>query len=237
MDNVKLNREQLTDVVQFIQRRGFKEPLIVVEILDHFACMVEARITANSKLSLDEAIEVAHGDLGPLGFHSLRTAFEKAAYDKYGSIYRHACKKYLTDPVFLLSAVALSLLYGKGAVWGIGVWSVWGFSLNPVLEMSLICYFINEYIQFKRIPPSFRRNLLVDIIRSKQLAPAFVVGMISGSHPHSPSSTVALGVISALLFFYVFLSAFASRWAYKNAVEESAIVDNYLSGLQSASVA
>lgn len=237
MDNIKLNREQLTHVVHFIQRRGFKEPLIVVEILDHFACMVEARKTANSKLSLDAAIEVAHADLGPLGFHSLRTAFEKAATDKYGSIYRQACKKYLADPVFLLGAVTMSTLYGKAAVWGIGFWSVWGFALNPVLELSLICYFISEYIQYKRIPPSFRRNLLVDIIRSKQLAPVFVVGMISGSHPQSPSSTVALGVISAVLFFYVFLSAFASRWAYKHAVEESAIVDNYLSGLQSVSAA
>ena len=41
MDKLTLTKQQLKELKKFINSRGFREPLIVMEILDHFACLVE----------------------------------------------------------------------------------------------------------------------------------------------------------------------------------------------------
>ena len=47
MDSKVLSQEQLKELVRFIHSRGFREPAVVLEILDHFACKVEELLAAN----------------------------------------------------------------------------------------------------------------------------------------------------------------------------------------------
>ena len=56
MDKVTLTKEQLEELKVFINSRGFVEPVVVLEILDHFACKVEEELEQNPQYSLKKAM-------------------------------------------------------------------------------------------------------------------------------------------------------------------------------------
>jgi hypothetical protein len=77
MDKVVLNKEQLKELKWFIHSRGFLQPLVVMEILDHFACMVEDMMQEDKELTLKQAMIKAHASLGVMGFRPIADAVEK----------------------------------------------------------------------------------------------------------------------------------------------------------------
>ena len=62
MDNLTLDNGQLYPLIAFINKRGFHEPLMIVEILDHFACKVEEKMNQAPGISLEAAMAAAHDD-------------------------------------------------------------------------------------------------------------------------------------------------------------------------------
>lgn len=129
MDKKTLSKDQLQQLVAYIKSRGFHDPLVVADILDHFACKVEEVIQANPGQSLAHAIEAAHNSFGVYGFHPLAEASKSSLKAKLSAIYKAEQKKLLTS-ANMLHIIALSAIFHIGYVW----------ASNPAKEVKLFEY-------------------------------------------------------------------------------------------------
>lgn len=90
MDKRTLTPVELQLLKQFIISRSarFAEPVILLEILDHFACKTEELLTADPRLGFDEAMRKAHQSFGIKGFAPLAASCEQGIYQKYKQLFR-----------------------------------------------------------------------------------------------------------------------------------------------------
>ncbi len=117
MDKITLNKEQLQRLVRFIYSRGFKDPLVVMDILDHFSCKVEEELTIQPGLSLENAMQQAHYSFGIKSFLPLAESSKGALVKKSMAIYKAVKYDVLTSPLQLLVIFALSLSFYYGYHW------------------------------------------------------------------------------------------------------------------------
>lgn len=112
MDKFTLNKEQLNELRSFIHSRGFKDPVIVMEILDHFACLVEEKMEANNKLSLQDAMYEAHAGFGIMGFRTLAHLAERERQKAFNTIFKKELKGILSSPkVWILLLLCGTVYY------------------------------------------------------------------------------------------------------------------------------
>ena len=112
MAKVTLTKDQLVYLKEFIESRGFIDPVVVVEILDHFACMVEDKMSADPKLILEDATHAAHQDFGIMGFRYMEANSVKGHKLKYWRTAKANMRRLFGNPlVVLLIAVAGVLFY------------------------------------------------------------------------------------------------------------------------------
>jgi hypothetical protein len=83
----KLNNNELQTVLSFIQRRGFCYIDVQTELLDHVACRVEEIMDENSEISLESAIEKAHGEFGIFGFSTVEDGIINGLTKKYNRLF------------------------------------------------------------------------------------------------------------------------------------------------------
>lgn len=117
MDSKVLSKEQLKELVRFIHSRGFREPVIVLEILDHFACKVEEILAAKPFIHFGQAITEAHKSFGALGFRPIVASFEEATEKRYKVIFWKNFQAVVSTPwsVILLPLIAIG--YFKFFMW------------------------------------------------------------------------------------------------------------------------
>lgn len=235
MDKVKLNREQLQEVVAYIERRGFKDPLVLVEILDHFACKVEEKMEARPGITLGAAIVAAHADFGPMGFRPLTKSFEEAAHAKYKAIFNSERKSLLKSPLFVLSTGVASFLFAKAiAFLPMRFLFLWHETL-PIMDALYFGYIIALLSLTTGVPKRLRGTAAVRAVHPTMtifLLP--VCGSLSRAIVSYPDEIGALGTLAAALFFYLVLDVFSAKHSLKQAVNEGSVVDYYLRRLQSA---
>lgn len=97
---MKLNKEELAHIKEFISRRGFTYYDLQLEIIDHVACKVEELMTADDSLSLDAAINKAHSQFGVMGFSVIEDSMRSSLQKRYWKLYRQLFIEYL-KPVYL----------------------------------------------------------------------------------------------------------------------------------------
>lgn len=99
----------MKELVKFIHSRGFKEPVVVLEILDHFACKVEELLVAQPNIQFEHAMIEAHKSFGVMGFAPIVTSFEEQTAKRYKTLFWRNFRKVLTTPqcVILLPLVAI----------------------------------------------------------------------------------------------------------------------------------
>lgn len=109
-----MSPSELAQLRRFIASRSarFAEPAILLEITDHFACKVEELLTQDSRLSLDEAMKLAHQSFGIKGFAPLAEAFEQSVYQRYKRWYR-AEQRRLLFSTHTLGLIAFGILAGQ----------------------------------------------------------------------------------------------------------------------------
>ena len=159
-EKVTLTKEQLRAVKEFIHSRGFHDPVTVVELLDHFACMVEERMEQNSSLTLEEAMYDAHKQFGVMGFRYITANLEKGYRLKYKKTYRSVLKEVFTKPVPLL-LVGLSVFiifylylnYRYVQFWMLDMMAI----MFVVYLIVLIVVGINKYKLYKKLYRSKHR--------------------------------------------------------------------------------
>lgn len=112
MDKITLTKEQLKELKKFINSRGFREPLIVMEILDHFACLVEEKMQANPALALSEAMRQAHSSFGVMGFKPIADAADMERNKRLNREFKKTLRNMMQSPAtWLLSVLAGTLYY------------------------------------------------------------------------------------------------------------------------------
>jgi len=114
MNKVVLTKAQLKILADYIARRGFTDPVVVMEILDHFACKVEEKMAQYPSYSFEEAMYKAHEEFGVRGFQPIAAEFEKAIAKKYKMQMRDQLKKIFTSPLYIAIFLALAVVFYKG---------------------------------------------------------------------------------------------------------------------------
>ena len=227
MHKASLNDEQICKLIGFIESRGFHDPGVIVEILDHFACKVEEKLTADPRLSLESAMANAHADFGVIGFYYLQANYEANTRKKYKSIYRAERKKILLNPAIVIISLILAFLVYKAFGWAEIHANLWGSNLvSDLLFVYFMAATIFAFVKFK-IPK--RRNKITQSIMSGDIVGSiFVTSLASQFGPHAPKGIVILSVLSALVFFYITIRSLAIYATFKSGKKEMDLVYNYL---------
>lgn len=138
MNNIELNEDQLWQLRKFIMQRGIKEPDVINEILDHFACKVEEIWSLEQNLSLEKVMQMAHQSFGASGFRPLIAQYEKHLEQVTNSVFRQELKNVLSSPkmLFIISfglifIPALNLLGGK-------IGKHWFFDMELIGLLSIV---------------------------------------------------------------------------------------------------
>lgn len=105
MNPSELNEDQLWQLRKFIQSRGIKEPDVINEILDHFACKVEEIINQEPMMPFERVMQIAHQSFGKSGFRPLIAQYEQHLTTVMYQIFKQEIKNVLssTKVLFLFS--------------------------------------------------------------------------------------------------------------------------------------
>ena len=83
-----LSPTDINQIKAFISKRGFTQPDLQMEIIDHVACRIEKLMTDNSELSLSEAICLSHAEFGVMGFSVFEDAMRTALQKRYWHVFK-----------------------------------------------------------------------------------------------------------------------------------------------------
>jgi hypothetical protein len=232
MDNITLSKEQLYKLIGFIKRRGFHQPHVIVEILDHFACKVEEKMNLFPNLSLEAAMTEAHSEFGRLGFYPIVTAYEAGVKKKYNDLYKAERNNVLLNPLYMLAAILSAVFYYKGFVWAEINEYRHVFGSNDVSALLYFASFITPILillKFKSIKAKdpilnaiFRRDMWIYIL-------IFSVTYQTG--PHVGRGALFLQITGTFAAFYFVICQATMYAAMKRGSEDSAIVYDYLKSM------
>jgi len=117
MDNVKLSEQQVKELKDYIKAKGFTDPAVINEILDHFACKVEEELEVNPELSFYDAIHQARKSFGVMGFAPIAESFTKQLRSKYIKVYWRTFWKTITSPLYIPLLCLLGYVCYKSWYW------------------------------------------------------------------------------------------------------------------------
>jgi hypothetical protein len=83
-----LSKSDLQKIREFISKRGFTEPDLQMEIVDHVACRVEVIMIADGKLDLQQAIELTHAEFGVMGFSVFEDGMRSTLQKRYWQVFK-----------------------------------------------------------------------------------------------------------------------------------------------------
>ncbi len=106
--NIILNKEQLTALKYFIEKKGFQDQSVMLEIFDHLACKIEEIWTENPNLSFEQATTLAHQSFGVMGFRNLERGFNQSIEKRYRKQYKIEAKRLFTS-VHILGVMLISV--------------------------------------------------------------------------------------------------------------------------------
>ncbi|MES2278347.1 MAG: hypothetical protein V4592_20110 [Bacteroidota bacterium] len=203
---MKLSKEQISRIREFISKRGFTQYDLQLEIIDHVACKVEELMTADSSLSIDDAISLAHGQFGPMGFSVFEDAMRQSLQKRYWKLFRQTAMAYLNwkylpligGLIYLVYWISLSISNPQ-----IVFFCSWG-----LLMISMIIYGILNYRKQRR----YRSMLTMQMGNTTIITTNILFQMynMANSYMHAGKHT-AMGVpgivsgvfLSALIIYYL----------------------------------
>ena len=110
---MKLSIDQLNDTKKFIKKKGYTEPDLLIEILDHVACLVEEKMKSQPEIGFQTALNVTYSSFGIWGFSKLAEGIIKGRRLAIEGTIRRIMKTAFSFPyLFLVFGAALILFYG-----------------------------------------------------------------------------------------------------------------------------
>ncbi|MEZ5016296.1 MAG: hypothetical protein R2800_04535 [Flavipsychrobacter sp.] len=217
MDNITLNELQLKKLRQYIHNRGIKDPVIAMEVLDHFACKVEEEMTQNPQVSLEEAMVAAHKSFGIKGFRAITEYMEKGLHKKYRKLFWTNFLKQFTSIPSLLLFIAVCLFVYEGNRLFIKEELFFWEDKSLFSLLLIVLYAVIEIVITYRVIPKFKTNLYVSTAVSQ--SSFFGIYLVLFLSPSTTTSIVKLVVTAVFCGIYTML--LLARWQlYKKAMDE-----------------
>lgn len=222
MDKMKLSQEQLKELRYFIYKRGFREPEVMMEILDHFACKVEDKLSAKPGMSLEEAMKEAHNEFGYNGFYSIKSSLDVFTRKRYKNIYWAQVKTILKNiPVMLLLA---GLAYGiyTASVWAfVNKKTDWVFDENIVGICVWLMMVIGEVYKLQRISKNLKKSYHIHIARMTVVFAPYALWLFLPTRiTDSPKRILFSSLVIALIGVWYVIHYIASNRILKEAQKD-----------------
>jgi len=109
-----LSKSDLQQIKDFISKRGFTEPDLQMEIIDHVACRAEALMSTDQNLSLQQAIKLTHAEFGVMGFSVFEDGMRSTLQKRYWRVFKSYFKSsfyWKTTPLMLALIYLSSLIF------------------------------------------------------------------------------------------------------------------------------
>jgi hypothetical protein len=145
---MKLSKQDIGSIKAFVSKRGFTEPDLQMEIIDHVACHVEDLMEANAQLTLNDAISRVHAGFGAMGFSVFEDGMRSSLQRRYWHLFRQnlvAAINLKTIPLLLGTGYLLYIIFN-------GVRQpafMFGATFILMLLVLVLNGFVNEF-KFKR---------------------------------------------------------------------------------------
>lgn len=108
---MKLSTEQITHLKNKIEKKGFKYYDVQAEILDNMASSIEAKMTENPQLSVDQAYDITYSDLGIFAFSEFEESIvKKIRTELYNSFWSNL-KILFTSMKIIIPSLIFTLFY------------------------------------------------------------------------------------------------------------------------------
>lgn len=152
-----LTSTQLSEIKDFIHSRGFTHIEVEMEILDHVASAVEAKLEASPNKSVTKAIHEVHAGFGPLGFSIMEDEFRNSFRKHYQSIRRSILTRYLLLKNVWMVLLAIICSYALSTILT---------NLPPLFNLALLLIlstisWLSLYFYFRRSFKTWRKKSLV----------------------------------------------------------------------------
>lgn len=209
MGKVVLTEDQIKELRYYIYKRGFRDPVVVNEILDHFACKVE-ELLGNEDIDLKTTMHKAHLSFGYSGFHPISVNLEVSLERKYKFIYRNECKRLLKSIpfMFLLISTAVALYFSYLLTASLG-WYFWDSHSYLGIFLILVYLAARFYVTFIIIPKEDKENMYM-IKASKpgyDIIMWFIIlfsnGKITGSELRLKVTAFAIAVLAIVAIIQI----------------------------------
>lgn len=159
MDKMKLSQEQLKELRYFIYKRGFREPEVMMEILDHFACKVEDKLSAKPGMSLEDAMKEAHNEFGYNGFYNIKASLDVFTRRRYKNIYWSEVKAVLSNIRLMIMLIGLGYAVYATSVWAfVNKHTDWLFEENVVGICVWLVMLIVELYKLSLISKDLKKS-------------------------------------------------------------------------------
>lgn len=224
-----LNEEELKAARAFIRSRGMKQPDVVNEILDHFACKIEEVLNENNQMPFERAMELAHKSFGVSGFRPIQKSYEEKIEQLISSNYKLAAYEILRSPSILFAFFfSISIFYLLQYLpdsfynhWFFGVRHWVG--ILPTICMALAGVFFN-YQNKKKLLGSKLKKLKLNYweyrqsgMQSHTFLVLIIVGMSCVNSTEAPS--YIFFIFGAIISFFSLANAIA-QYKVKKKLEQ-----------------
>ena len=148
-----LNEQQIEELFRFCQKKFVHFYDLQIELVDHLAERIEEEMTANERLSFDEALTMVYAGFGLFGFAHIVQDKTKALQKQHNRAWLHAVKQYFTFPKLLFSAALFMAFF------------TWGEFILPDLRIFTVALFwfggyVYQIIRFTQLRKTVVRKLL-----------------------------------------------------------------------------
>lgn len=234
MDKPKLSKDQLLELVIYIKRRGFIQPLLITEILDHFACKVEEKMAAYPGITLEKAITDAHADFGFSGFAPIVSAFQGNLKKKYADIYKAEVKNTLMRPIPVILSVLAFLAFYNGFLWAGKNHYNHVADINDACFGLYLTYMLSSLFIAMKFFSGFKPNLIKTALFNQDIIiivlfiflfpmMAFKYGIISFS---------IMSIVGSFSSAYLIIRQFSLYNALIIGNDENTLIENYMNGIR-----
>lgn len=204
---MKLTQEQLLEIKNFISKKGYSEPDVQLELLDHLACGIEERMQYSN---FDRALNDTYKSFGIFGFSDFVEGINKGHQKAVWTQIKSHLKTVFSFPWIIFTLLIIYSLYSATLRYSFSV-PLSVLSLTTILSYSV--YFRNYYQRERKY-----KNL--GIIKNSNAFMGGAFGGIIGSFQiwgyfktfSNPTILSILSILWIALYFFILLGA----WVMKN---------------------
>lgn len=147
----QLQNQEVAQIAEWIEKRGFSYEDVRLEILDHVVCAMEDLMTEQPKLSLAEAYQQVHQSFGIFGFSTLEDAFIKSTEKRIFKAFLQELLG-LLKPKSILFTLSVSLSIAT-------IYTLAGNAFVVYIPLIVSLFFIAKRIGIYKREKSLRRML------------------------------------------------------------------------------